>query len=650
MLIEKKNIKKVLEYILIFILFFIGIRKGGYYKQDSILGVCLIQIVGAIFFLINIKDIKKNSVVSLFLLLFSIAYFIPVFLDPASVSGSLNFASRIYTMYLIFCIVINSDSKEKYIKSIIAITIFFGILGIDEICGRSFNNILKLIGSGYLEDNLGQLSSVIQYANLMGILCVISIVYLIDKLQTTSYSKQKKVINYILIEFLEVVSFLTESKMVIFINILAILIVCIKNKKYKDIIENFIDVCIALVISSLCLKYNALLILIISILVFTLYKFLREKFNGKKYNLIIDIAIILAIVIVLIFNLQHIMQNDIITRIKDYFERFESTKLRLIYYIDSLRLVTRSFKEAMFGIGGNGFRTAYETIQNTKYISLETHSFFMQVLVEAGVVGLVAIILPLVYIFIKGKNNIYKLILAILVFYSAFDVFLTYSFMLFVMAILMGMCVDNVKPLNKGEYVINILLFTAVFLLSLSHVIASLLQPIEVDNLNNTLEEQEKIIQNCELSLKFDPYDIDYLNNCVVAYRNYLDIMDIKKELYGEDDELKRKKLVNRINKCINAELAYEDNNKYVLNYAVFYTLKYLDMLVNNNFSNTEEGYVYYLEFIQEKLNALKNTHTQNDLAQEMYNELLASTIHKYEEINFTLNSDKIKEMLYVLE
>lgn len=46
-----KRVKDILEYALIFIILFIGIRKGGYYKNDALIGIYLIQLVSIIYFI-----------------------------------------------------------------------------------------------------------------------------------------------------------------------------------------------------------------------------------------------------------------------------------------------------------------------------------------------------------------------------------------------------------------------------------------------------------------------------------------------------------------------------------------------------------------------------------------------------------------------
>lgn len=651
MILDKKKINSILEYALVIILFLIGIKKGGYYKQDALIGVCVIQIISAIFFLLNIRDIKKNSIVSLFLLIFSISYFIPVIFNATTMSGALNFATRIYTMYLIFCLVSSSENKEKYVKSIVAFTLIFGLLGIDEMSFRILDKMLSSIGSGYLDDNAGKLSSVLQYANILGILCTISILYLMNKIQTKEYSKTKKITVTLLIQFFTVMMFLTQSKMVMLLTIIFTTIFCFKNKKREKILYNFVNIAYGFIASVLCAKFNIILVIILSLAVFTVYNLLRNNVAvaNKKVNL--DAIVIALILVFSIVNINLIINSSMVTRLTDYFTNFDSTDLRLTYYNDALKIVTKSIPNLLFGIGGNGFRTAYETVQSIEYISLEVHSLFMQVLVESGILGLVSIIAVIAYIMKKSENNIYILMLIALLIFSAFDVFLTYTFMLFVLAILFGMCVDKVEKVSTKFKVGYVILFVIVFGITLSQTLATIIQPVKVDNLNNSLSKQEQVINFCGLSLKLDPYDLDYINNYIVACRTYLDIMDIRKEIYGEENLEKRYEIISKIEKSINNELKYEKNNKYVIEDALYYITKYLDYLVVINYSSDiEQGYVDYLVFLTNNLNKLIVNHGYNDYASQMYEEYTGYILDVFEEKNMLLNSDKINSLLEAIK
>ena len=135
-----KRVKNMLEYFFIFIIFFIGIRKGGYYKEDSLVGVYLIFLLFIIYFVLNYREIKINGIVGTFFLLFSCIYFIPIILNnAATMSGAINIATRVYSMYLIYIIVFNSQNKEKYIKAIVVFTIICGLFALDEI---SYSSVL----------------------------------------------------------------------------------------------------------------------------------------------------------------------------------------------------------------------------------------------------------------------------------------------------------------------------------------------------------------------------------------------------------------------------------------------------------------------------------------------------------------------------
>lgn len=651
MVLDKKKINNILEYALVFILFLIGIKKGGYYKQDALIGICVIQIISAIFFLLNIRDIKKNSIVSLFLLIFSISYFIPLIFNAVTMSGALNIATRIYTMYLVFCLVSSSENKEKYIKSIIIFTFIFGVLGIDEMSFRVLDGMLSSIGSGYLDDNAGKLSSVLQYANILGILCTISILYLMSKLFDKNGNKTKKIIIATLIQFFTIIMLLTQSKMVMLLTIISTIILCLKSKNKKEIIYNFVNIFLAFIASVLCAKLNIILVVTTSLVVFTVYNLLRNRVEVEKKKIIIDVVVLSIVLIFSIVNFSLVINSPMFNRIVDYFNNFDSTDLRLTYYIDALKIATKSIPNFIFGVGGNGFRTAYETVQSTEYISLEVHSFFIQVLVESGVLGLVSIIAVITYILKKSENNIYKLMLITLLIFSAFDVFLTYTFMLFVLAILFGMCINKMEEVGTRAKVGYVILFTVVFGITLSGTIAAVIQPVKVDNLNNTLKEQEKIINQCELSLKFDPYDLEYINNYLVSCRTYLDIMDIRKEIYGEDNKEKRYEIISKIEDSINKEIKYEKNNKYVIEDTLHYIVKYLDQLVVINYDlDVEQGYVDYLVILIRNLNELLINHRYNDYSQQIYEEYTDYVITKYEEVNVLLNSNKINSLLEAIK
>lgn len=652
MQINKEKIKSIIEYVLIFLIFFVGIRKGGYYKEDSLIFVYIIQLVALLHCLFNDK-IKINYVVGICLIFFCISYFLPVIIgNVATISGALNIGIRIYSMFLIYLVVTNSKNKEKYIKSIVSITLVFGILALDEMSFRIFERPLNFLGGGYISEETSRVSGVLQYSNILGILCLISIIYLYSLLKKVNKSITNVVILKILITFFTIIVLLTESKMVLLLYLIVGIVSSFIEKKVENIFYIALNLLISIVIALLVKQIN-IFVIIPSIIAMIIYFILEEILKNKKrkYLFLYNAICISIIIAIFIFGFNYIENIGIISSIEDYLHNFNSTKLRFIYYQDALKLIVDSPLNFIFGLGGNAFRTMYETVQSIEYISLETHSFFVQVFLESGVIGLISIIIPIIYLLKNSKNFLARKILFVLIIFATFDVFLTYTFMLFILAIIMAFCDVKQKEVNLKFKAINSIIYTSIFVLQTLQVIAFFIEPIEVNNLNKTLNEQEKIINRCEIALKLDPFDIEYIRNCNVAYTTYLEMLEIKKELYGSDYTIPSYDIVNKIYKNIEIENIYEKSNKYALEDNIYYINKYVNELVFSNYSNDiEKGYEYYLGKLINNLDRLRLEHNKNNYAIDIYNELSNDVYSNYSSINLTINSQEISNRINTLK
>ena len=652
MQINKEKIKSIIEYVLIFLIFFVGIRKGGYYKEDSLIFVYIIQLVALLHCLFNDK-IKINYVVGICLIFFCISYFLPVIIgNVATISGALNIGIRIYSMFLIYLVVTNSKNKEKYIKSIVSITLVFGILALDEMSFRIFERPLNFLGGGYISEETSRVSGVLQYSNILGILCLISIIYLYSLLKKVNKSITNVVILKILITFFTIIVLITESKMVLLLYLIVGIVSSFIEKKVENIFYIALNLLISIVIV-LLVKQISIFVIIPSIIAMIVYFILEEILKNKKrkYLFLYNAICISIIIAIFIFGFNYIENIGIISSIEDYLHNFNSTKLRFIYYQDALKLIVDSPLNFIFGLGGNAFRTMYETVQSIEYISLETHSFFVQVFLESGVIGLISIIIPIIYLLKNSKNFLARKILFVLIIFATFDVFLTYTFMLFILAIIMAFCDVKQKEVNLKFKAINSIIYTSIFVLQTLQVIAFFIEPIEVNNLNKTLNEQEKIINRCEIALKLDPFDIEYIRNCNVAYTTYLEMLEIKKELYGSDYTIPSYDIVNKIYKNIEIENIYEKSNKYALEDNIYYINKYVNELVFSNYSNDiEKGYEYYLGKLINNLDRLRLEHNKNNYAIDIYNELSNDVYSNYSSINLTINSQEISNRINTLK
>lgn len=646
--INKNKVNSIIEYILLALLFIIGMNKGGYYKADSIIGVLLIEFITSIYFIFNSKEARKTSSIAKGLVGLSLAYFLPIlFGNAATISGAFNIWSRIYSAALIYLVVFNSNNKEKFKNAIITFSVIFSILGIDEITGRVFSTLVKIIGGGYVAEISNVISSVFQYSNLLGILNVVSVLLI----QSRKVKKEDKIKNSILNglkTFLEITIFLTGSKMAITLLILSKIIMCIVNKEYRSISKEICKTIFSGIVYTLALNYNVIIFTIIGVLISVIYDYLTENYINKiKTKNIVNIILIILMLIGCICFINLIKNTNNYERIESYFENYESTYLRIEYYKTGSILASNSLKNLFLGMGGNSFRSMYETAQNFEYISLEVHSLFMQILIESGLIGL-SIFVYIIYCALfkaKGKNE--KIIICTVLTFAAFDVFLTYTFMLYLLVVLFGLLEVKEKRLGFYSAQLNMAYYCANIVINIVFAVAFLNMPIIVDNVNNSFEKQNEIVKNCGIACMLDPWDIEYRRTYNKACVTCLDILDIKNEMYGIDDTSKREKLINTIYNNVSKEVKNEKSNKYALEDYAYYTCKYIDELVVLNYEkDLKQGYEYYLENIVLNMVILREEHPYNELANQMYNNTKIKVIDKFKEVNLILNSDKITELL----
>lgn len=645
MQINKKKINRIIETILLIIIFIIGIRKGGYYKSDSLPLVFLIVFFGIIYLLLNIRDIKKNSIIFLFLIILASSYVIPLIIkNVATISGAINVAIKIFSLSIIYIIFVNSDSKENIKKWVVLSTIIFGILAIDECSFKIFEPILNFVGGGYLVDNNGRIAGVMQYSNILALMCLISIIF-------TLYDEKRISIKKAIITFFTLIIALTESKLVMLLYILTFLVYAIKNKRYISMFYCIINLAYCIIISSFMITYNAILVFIIATILLALYLYLEYKLKDRnKIKGIINIFLflVLTILVLLLFFNENI---GIIKSIKEYFNNFNSTRLRFVYYIDSLKLIIQTPKNFVFGLGGNAFRTMYETVQEIEYISLETHSAILQIFLESGIVGILSFLGMVIYILKKAKNDNVKLAFFTIFVFLCFDVFLTYTFMLYLFIIIVSLLDIKTSLISIKQNVLYITACLVFGVIITIQFVAYMYMPVTIGNLNNTLEKQKSVIHNMEISLRLDPYDLEYRRLYTQALNIYIEILNTKEELYGVDNSIQKQDAISKIYNNVKKENSYEKSNKYTIEDYVYYVYKYLDNLVLINYSeNINLGYEEYLNEMIANLDKLYKEHSYNDYALDIYDEYLNLIYDKYIYVNTILNDIKITNTLNSLK
>ena len=644
-IIEKS--KKIIEVLVILLICFIGVRRGGYYKIDTLGVMYIINLLILLYLIINGK-ININKGITFGFITLVMSYFIPLAINnAATMSGAINIATRVYSIYLLYILITNSKNKEKYIKAMVVFIAIVGLFVLDEAGIRLFEKPLNFLGGAYVSD-IGQApETIFQYTNFLGILSLVSIVYLYKKLVENVDNKSKKIFLYACISYFTTIMFYSHSKMIFILYLVTAIVLPIIIKRKNDILYLLFNFVFSLVVFSLAKVYILFISLAIVTAVSIIYEYVLNKEKYKNLKRCITIVFIAVVIIMAIISVNKILNSSVILNFRDYFSNYRSTSLRLTYYIDGLKIAFSNPLNAIFGSGGNAFRTLYETVQTSEYVSLEVHSLFVQVLLESGILGIVGLIAIIVLTIKNSKDKVYKYMLIIYLVFAAFDISFTYLFILYFFTILLAInSNEKVEEASKTFLVCNGIMYLSVFFILTTQVIAMVIEPSKVDNLNVSLDEQQKIINECKVASTLDPYDIDYIRLYSRACVNYMDILDIKKDLYGQDNLEKRYELSNIIYANTRNELKFEKSNKYAIDDNVFYTCKYVDELVGANYFGDEiVGYEFYLNEMLNRIEEFK-THPLNDYAQIQYVLGLENIYTKFSNINTMLNSEKISSML----
>lgn len=193
--IKKINLHRILEYVLLFIIIILSIKKMGYYKSDVIfceLAIVVIYVVDLVFKIMNLivkknkqekdenisnycnkKRINFSKIIFFFV---SIAYFLPIVVDNYSnIESSLDYVFRYFCAYIVYSFVSESKNKSMYIYCLIFISCLQCIFGIDQLGLKKLEPFLKLVNASYIKDiNLDRMSSTSQYANVFAINLLVS--------------------------------------------------------------------------------------------------------------------------------------------------------------------------------------------------------------------------------------------------------------------------------------------------------------------------------------------------------------------------------------------------------------------------------------------------------------------------------------------
>ncbi|GIP35122.1 O-antigen ligase family protein [Paenibacillus sp. J2TS4] len=218
----------------------------------------------------------------------------------------------------------------------------------------------------------------------------------------------------------------------------------------------------------------------------------RIKFRYASIVLPIGAVVLGTLAIVILFTdtgATKLLPENIRVRIENINFQQHSVLERATFYTDSLKLVK---DYPVFGAGGGGWAALYEKYQNNPYTSRQAHNFFLQYLVEVGIVGFLIFILLVGWILYKYSRNYFKsdqqdkdskvfflILLLSLLIHSIIDFNLSYAFLAIVIFICLGVLVSNfdkikapfIDRLNKMDRLVPRVVSGGTFVLGLTFFI-----------------------------------------------------------------------------------------------------------------------------------------------------------------------------------
>lgn len=366
-------------------------------------------------------------------------------------------------------------------------------------------------------------------------------------------------------------------------------------------------------------------------------------------------------------------------RIKTDFVLDLNNTLRFNYYKDGIKLWKKS---PLVGLGGEGFKLCYQSVQEKSYISSEAHSAFIQTLVESGALGAVAYIIIQVTVIgicivlfkLDNKNIIYLLCILSLYVMATFDLIFSFAIVTYILAVVMGMvanCAVNTNGKTKYEYsvdnksTISMLklggfCIICVALVAMSKYMidvykASMIKLPDIEE--NSEDYEDKLYEKVTLlekKLELDKYNINYMIELDMTYYSYINTL--KKVTLNAIETNEKDTASTILAEYILRQKANADNmveceyyNKYAVEkVAICYFENYIrySEIMSKNFENSEVAYAFYLNYALKLTNRIIELGPQNKVAHNMYTSILKTYIEELTRQNKYIQSATIDSVV----
>lgn len=380
------------------------------------------------------------------------------------------------------------------------------------------------------------------------------------------------------------------------------------------------------------------------------------------------------------------MPDNIMFKIKDTFAGVYGDSLRIEYVKDTFKLLKQN---PIIGVGGEGFKHTYGSVQKVPYISSEAHSAILQALVEVGIIGtsvLIGIFVLTLVIIIKLIVRLKKIdlddkkyVLTLACIYLSllsvviFDLAFSYAFMIYVFAISTALLVKayidiltrykerkEYKSKVDWSYIkivvlsISLVCFVIVLYFSINSYRASLIRIPNKETDRGVLQVAENIA-HLELKVEQDNFDMDYIRELNEEYTRYKTLV-MQGYVNASNDQNTREDLNNELNSVVikikenvDRMLEYEYYDKYVLKdvaYAYIENYMLFAEIYQKQFSSQEVAYAFYLNYVLKLTDRIKELNPLSKRANEIYVNMCNGFAQELENDNIYLRSDSVQAVI----
>lgn len=552
--------KKAVVYLMIFAISISPLFRGLYFYYEATIFLSIIALLAFIYFILKYRDREEvvyNKWIMIFGLMLIAAYCL-AFITAVYPRDNLS-SLLLIIEYLILSIVLYDhfhDKKEAFSKSLLIPAVITGF--INAVVGiEAITKAYKFLDITLNNQRLG---GTFQYANTAAIYYAIIIIFSL----TLMYALDKPILRVLLTganNIILLAILLTKSRggyIVGFPAITAFMIIQQKGRRLKTAGSFVCSAIPALLLvqrisnltgskDSLGLNKLLLISLIGAIILSVAYEGLMKIISLTKKKIIfpkplfktlpyITSAIIVIAVILLRNLIISLIPYSIIERFTDISFYDVSISLRIAYYKDALKLISKNW---LLGTGGNSWEVLSYSMQEFFYTSRSVHNYYLETFVDAGIlafISLVAIIavtaLYMISALSKEKDTRQRIYLtgfisafAALIIHSAFDFNMEYVSIGFLLWTIITLSLPSDRHMIRFRGSLRVLAIAIVtsVMLCMNTVYAFAAYNAKT---GRNLWSQGKYEQACscyENAVRIDPMNTDYILELTRIYNSFAD-------------------------------------------------------------------------------------------------------------------------------